>query len=97
MVANACSPGFTNTRMCKGYTGTRRPKPPRLGASVFAAALFSPLGLIQPNSTKNKKNTELYKTGCFFKEKSKYDSPLNKAISTEEDWISMPKNASLVQ
>ena len=35
----AVSPGFTNTEMCRNYTGPRVPKSPTLGATVFVAAL----------------------------------------------------------
>jgi hypothetical protein len=42
MLVNACSPGFCDTGMCAGYTGSRTPKAPELGASVFAKGPLPP-------------------------------------------------------
>merc|ERR1719199_1564462 len=66
MRINACSPGFCNTDMCANYTGQRKPKDPTLGASVFRKVLFDELGKGQ--------------SGTFFKEASKTDTPLDRAI-----------------
>merc|ERR1712146_81356 len=57
MRVNACSPGFCNTGMCANYTGSRPPKEPSLGATVFEKVIFGELG----NG----------KTETFFKECSK--------------------------
>lgn len=73
MQINACSPGFCNTDMCANYTGAKKPKEPALGASVFKKALFGDLGRGQ--------------TGCFFKESSKTDTPLDKAVSVVDPWV----------
>merc|ERR1711920_412885 len=70
---NACSPGFCNTDMCANYTGTRKPKDPALGASVFAKVLFEGLG--DGGS------------GLFFKEASQADTPPEKAISVIDPWV----------
>ena len=70
---NACSPGFTNTDMCLGYTGTRQPKAVPLGASVFAKVIFGDLGA--------------GKTGTFFKEASKAGVPLAEATSVVDAWV----------
>lgn len=72
---NACSPGFCNTGMCANYTGERKPKDPALGASVFGKVLFGELGQ--------------GKTGTFFKEASKPDTPLDKAVSVAEPWVAL--------
>ena len=71
--ANACSPGFTNTRMCDNYTGPRVPKEPALGASVFGKVMFGELGRGQ--------------TGAFFKEASKAGTPLEHAVSKIDAWV----------
>lgn len=63
--------------MCDGYTGTRTPKDPALGASVFCKVLFGELGRAR--------------SGVFFKEASKAGTPLAEAISREEDWVAYPK------
>lgn len=77
MRVNACSPGFCNTDMCANYTGQRKPKDPALGASVFKKALFGELGQ--------------GKTGCFFKEASKADTPLDQAVSCVDPWVALPE------
>jgi NAD(P)-dependent dehydrogenase (short-subunit alcohol dehydrogenase family) len=74
---NACSPGFCNTDMCANYTGQRKPKDPTLGASVFRKVLFGELGQ--------------GKTGSFFKENSKADTPVEQAVSVLEDWVALPE------
>lgn len=74
--ANACSPGFCNTGMCASYTGSRPPKDPALGATVFAKVIFGELGK--------------GKTETFFKECSKPGTPLESATSAVEDWVSFP-------
>ena len=71
--ANACSPGFTNTRMCDNYTGARVPKEPALGASVFGKVMFGELGRGH--------------TGAFFKEASKAGTPLENAVSKIDAWV----------
>mmetsp|Transcript_47575 Transcript_47575/g.85937 ORF Transcript_47575/g.85937 Transcript_47575/m.85937 type:complete len:302 (-) Transcript_47575:202-1107(-) len=70
---NACSPGFCNTDMCANYKGERKPKEPALGASVFRKVLFGELGRGQ--------------TGLFFKEGSKADTPLDKAVASVDPWV----------
>jgi NAD(P)-dependent dehydrogenase (short-subunit alcohol dehydrogenase family) len=70
---NACSPGFTNTDMCKHYTGSRVPKEVALGASVFLKAIFGDLGASQ--------------TGKFFKEASKAGTPLAEANAVIDKWV----------
>jgi len=77
MLINACSPGFCNTRMCATYKGPRKPKSPALGASVFEKVLFGELGE--------------GKTGTFFKEASKPDTPITEAKSVVEGWASFKK------
>lgn len=77
MLVNACSPGFCNTGMCANYTGTRKPKAPALGASVLTKVLFGGLG--QGVS------------GAFFKEASKPDTPVDKAVSVLEPWVALPE------
>lgn len=77
MRINACSPGFCNTDMCANYTGQRKPKDPALGASVFKKVLFGELGQGQ--------------NGCFFKEASKADTPLNEAVSCLDPWVAYPE------
>lgn len=77
MQINACSPGFTNTRMCAGYTGPRRAKSPALGASVFHELLCGTLAR--------------GKTGTFFKQASKAGTPLSEATSVVEPWVTLPK------
>ena len=72
---NAASPGFTNTRMCDGYTGERQPKSPSLGASVFRDVLFSDLGK--------------GKNGKFFKQADKAGTQLRDASSREEPWVAL--------
>merc|ERR1712176_535471 len=74
--ANACSPGFCNTGMCANYTGSRPPKDPALGASVFAKVIFGELGR--------------GKTATFFKECSKPGTALELATSAAEDWVCLP-------
>eukprot|EP00927_Polykrikos_kofoidii_P066608 TRINITY_DN62171_c0_g1_i1.p1 TRINITY_DN62171_c0_g1~~TRINITY_DN62171_c0_g1_i1.p1 ORF type:complete len:337 (-),score=64.65 TRINITY_DN62171_c0_g1_i1:279-1220(-) len=76
MRINACSPGFCNTRMCATYKGSRKPKEPALGASVFKEVLFGELGC--------------GRTGIFFKEASQAGTPLEKAVSMVEPWVSLP-------
>jgi len=76
MRINACSPGFCNTGMCVNYTGTRKPKEPALGASVFRKVMFGELGQGQ--------------TGIFFKEASKADTLLEKAVSVQDPWVAYP-------
>lgn len=71
--ANACSPGFCNTDMCANYTGERKPKDPALGASVFAKVLFEGLGE--------------GRSGLFFKENSKANTPLDSATSVVDPWV----------
>ena len=39
LIACCVSPGFTRTGMCDNYTGSREPKSPELGATVFLEAL----------------------------------------------------------
>lgn len=73
MRVNACSPGFCNTGMCANYTGSRKPKDPALGASVFGKVLFGELGREQ--------------TGSFFKEASKPDTSLDEAVAVLEPWV----------
>ena len=70
---NACSPGFTNTDMCRNYTGSRVPKEVALGSSVFAKAIFGELGSGV--------------TGAFFKEASKAGTPLAEAASVVDAWV----------
>jgi len=70
---NVCSPGFCNTDMCANYTGDRKPKDPALGASVFQKAMFGELGR--------------GRSGCFFKEASKADTSLDKAVACVEPWV----------
>merc|ERR1712194_765496 len=76
LLVNACSPGFCNTGMCANYTGSRKPKDPALGASVFDKVLFGKLGAGL--------------TSTFFKENSKADTSLDKADSVIESWVSVP-------
>jgi NAD(P)-dependent dehydrogenase (short-subunit alcohol dehydrogenase family) len=40
MLIKAVSPGFTNTGMCANYSGSRVPKSPELGATVFSEAIY---------------------------------------------------------
>jgi len=77
MRINACSPGFTRTGMCDGYTGTRTPKEPSLGASVFSKVLFGPLGA--------------GRSSTFFKEASKAGTPLADSVAVAEAWGAEPK------
>jgi len=77
MCINACSPGFCNTGMCADYTGTRTPKSPILGASVFRQVLFTELGF--------------GRTGVFFKENSKAGTPVDEAVSVVDPWIALPQ------
>jgi NAD(P)-dependent dehydrogenase (short-subunit alcohol dehydrogenase family) len=73
MRINACSPGFTNTRMCASYTGARVPKSVELGASVFGKVLFGELGA--------------GRTGMFFKENSAAGTPVEEAVSVIDPWV----------
>ena len=70
---NACSPGFTNTDMCRHYTGSRVPKDVPLGASVAAKVIFGALGE--------------GRTGTFFKEASKAGTSLEDATSVVDAWV----------
>lgn len=69
---NACSPGFTLTGMCAGYTGPRTPKEAALGASVFAKVLFGELGA--------------GRSSFFFKEASKAGTPLDQSVAVVDSW-----------
>lgn len=75
---NACSPGFTNTGMCAGYTGSRTPKDVALGASVFSKVLFGALGSDEQGKPRS---------GCFFKEASPAGTSLEHAASQLDPWV----------
>jgi hypothetical protein len=76
MRVNACSPGFCNTGMCANYSGSRQPKDPALGASVFEKVLFDELA---------------GQTGIFFKEGSKAGTALQDAVSCADPWVAPPQ------
>lgn len=72
MFVNAVSPGFTNTDMCKGYTGKRQPKEVDLGATVFVEAIY---GLGKG------------KTGIFLKQNSSAGTKVEDAQTVETHWM----------
>ena len=72
---NACSPGFCRSEIGGAdvvYT-TRQPKPAALGASVVVKLALDDLAAGQ--------------SGCFYKERSKPDTPLDQARSGIEAWV----------
>ena len=71
LFVNAVSPGFTNTDMCKGYEGKRRPKEVELGASVFGEAMWG---------------VGKGRTGVFLKQASEAGTKLEDAKTVITDW-----------